>query len=384
VKIGIFTDTYLPATDGVVVSIGTFRQELEKLGHQVLVFAPEYHGQPAKETEVIRFRNLAFPPYPEYKLVFPFSRSFKASDFPRLGLDVVHVQTPLGLGFYAAWLARRHNLPRLFTYHTYFDEYLHYLWGPKFFHRWLVRGLTRWYCDLFPLVLTPSQSIQKVLQGYGVRSRIEVLPTGFKGEGIKAKRQTLRRELGLKPGEFLVASAGRLGKEKSWDLVLKAFCLALNSGLKARMVLMGDGPEGEALKSLASVLGLDGKVQFTGMVPRARLLQTLAAADLFLFGSQSETQGMVLLEALSQGTPAVAVDALGPGDLLKGDRGGILCPPDPRLMAQAVLKLAKDKRLMAAKRREAKVLAAEHSSSRMARKLLGYYEEVIRAAKKGR
>jgi glycosyltransferase involved in cell wall biosynthesis len=188
----------------------------------------------------------------------------------------------------------------------------------------------------------------------------------------------VRKTLGIKPSELLCCSAGRLGHEKNFGLVLEAFRLVADKVKGAKLVLLGDGPERTSLEARARALGLKDQVLFRGMVPRQTVIDTLAASDLFVFGSVSETQGMVLLEALSQGTPAVAVDALGPGDLLKGDRGGLLAKPEPASLADKVLKLAKDRRLRAEKARQALKRAGELSAKAMTKKLVGYYEETIR------
>lgn len=376
-KIGIFTDTYKPATDGVVVSIGLFQEELERLGHQVYIFAPSYSNAEPDPPRVIRYRNLSLPTYPEYKMVLPSARGFSASDFRDLGLDLVHIQTPAGMGFYGIYLARKYRIPAIFTYHTYFDLYLHYLPGPKFFYKKLVRGITRWYSNLFPLILTPSQPIKDALESYGIKSRIETQLTGLNFSRTKPSGVDVRKALGVRKGELLLCTAGRLGKEKNFSLVLKAFKIARDRLGKGKLVLMGDGPEGNRLKAMAVALGLKDQALFAGMVPRQKVIDTFAASDLFVFGSVSETQGMVLLEALSQGTPAVAVDALGPGDLLRGDRGGLLCQATPEDMAEKIVRMVKDRKLMARKKVEARKRALEVSSRAMTRRLVGFYREAI-------
>jgi glycosyltransferase involved in cell wall biosynthesis len=380
-NIGIFTDTYKPQTDGVVVSIGIFQEELEKRGHKVFIFAPAYAQGSADPPNVFRFKSWSFPPYPEYKLVLPFSKTFKASDLPSLKLDILHVQTPIGLGFLGLYWARRYRVPAVFTYHTYFDQYVHYLVGPKAFYRWLIRSITRWYSNFFPLVLTPSQPIKEALQSYGITSRIETLPTGINLQRSKPSgknaRAAIRKKYGVKPGCLLFSTAGRLGQEKSFDLLLRAFRLVADTQLRAKLVIMGDGPEREELWKLMAELGLGHMVHFAGLVTRQQVIDTFAASDLFVFASQSETQGMVVVEALSQGTPAVAVKALGPADMLRGNYGGLLAEANERDLADKMLQLAKHPALRRKKAVEAKKRANEVTSGKMAERLLGFYKEVI-------
>jgi glycosyltransferase involved in cell wall biosynthesis len=384
-KIGMFTDTYSPQTNGVVTSVRIYAQELERLGHEVHIFAPALKGDQDDPARVYRFYGIPYFGQPEYRWVFPWAkRGFSLRDFPKLNLDIVHIQTFFGMGLTGMALANRYNVPRIFTYHTFFEPYLHYLPGPVWMYRRLHDNITRIWSNRFPITLCPSRPIKEALLLYGVTRRLELLPTGIDLHNMKPGPVPVRRDLGISNTAPVLATAGRLGREKSFDLLFEAFKLVLAEFPSACLVLMGDGPERRNLETLARNLGIRESIVFTGYVERQKVVDVFAAADLFVFASQSETQGMVLLEAMAQGTPAVAVDALGPGELMQGDKGGLLARPEPGDLAEKIKRLLGDKALYASKKKEAVKMAEEYSDRKLTQKLLGFYEETIRMHKEGK
>ncbi len=377
-KVGIFTDTYSPQTNGVVTSVKIYAEQLRLLGHEVHIFAPALAGSGPDPERVYRFYGISYFGQPEYKWVLPWAKGgFRQRDIPALGLDIIHIQAPFGLGLMGAHLARKYSIPAVFTYHTFFEPYLHYLPGPRWFYFRLHKNLTRLWSNRFPIVLCPTLPIKDALLRYGITSRIELLPTGIDLHNMKPSGWQARSELGIPEGVPLFATAGRLGREKSFDLLLKAMREARSRVPDAHLVVAGDGPERDSLVQLAADLGLKERVHFTGYLARERVIDLFAASQLFVFASQSETQGMVLLEAMAQGTPAVAVDALGPGELMRGDRGGLLAEPEAQDLADKIARLATDGALRAEKSREALAKAEEYSAERLAKKLVRFYQLAI-------
>jgi len=380
-KIGFFTDTYRPQTNGVVTSVDSFKAELERRGHQVWVFGPALATAEPDPPRTLRFYGLTYPGQPEYKWVLPWGRGCKVSDIPKLGLDLLHIHTEFGLGMLGLYLARKHKIPAIRTNHTYWDTYLHYLPGPSWAYRSITRGFTRRINDRLPMVLAPTHPIRDALLSYGIKSRIEILPTGVDLRRLKPHqpKAAVRKELGLKPGTRLYASAGRLGQEKSWDLLLAALAQVRlrRPGLDFRLLLLGDGPERQALSKQARQLGLDGRLLLPGYVPRQKVVDAFAAADLFLFASQTETQGMVVLEALAQGTPCVCVDVMGPGEILRDGKGGLLAEPNAADLARCILDVEAKPALKARLRHEARAKACQYGLDRLTQRLLMLYGQVL-------
>jgi 1,2-diacylglycerol 3-alpha-glucosyltransferase len=379
-RIGYFTDAYRPQTNGVVTSVDTFRAALEKMGHEVWVFAPALKGA-LPQPRTMRFYGITYFGQPEYKFVLPWGQGCQVSDIAKLNLDLIHVQTEFGLGLLGMYLSRKHNIPAIFTNHTYWNTYLHYLPGPA----WMYRSVARkWHSALnerFPIVISPTRLMRDTLRGYGVRTRIEILPTGVDLKTCRPQKPAaaVRQALGVPKGARLFASAGRLGQEKSWDLAFGALQLFKQRFPRKpfRFALMGGGPEEANLKALACKLGLEKEVLFTGYVPRPQVVDTFAAADVFLFASQSETQGMVLIEALAQGTPCVCVDVMGPGEILRDGKGGLLAEPNARDLADQLIKLEEDPKLALRLSREAKLKAKSFDVAALTRRLVGFYDETI-------
>jgi glycosyltransferase involved in cell wall biosynthesis len=382
-KIGYFTDCYRPQTNGVVTSIDSFKAELERRGHQVWVFGPALRHSEPDPPRTLRFYGITYPGQPEYKWVLPWGQGCKVSDIPRLGLDLVHLHTEFGLGWMGLNLDAKHHIPAIRTNHTYWDTYLHYLPGPSWAYRRITRGITRRINDRLPMVLAPTHPIRDALLSYGIKSRIEILPTGVDLQRLKPARSkaAVRKALDLKPGTRLFASAGRLGQEKSWGLLLEALARVKQrrAGLDFKLLLLGDGPERQALRRQAQRLGLGQQLLLPGYVPRQQVIDSFAAADLFLFASQTETQGLVVLEALAQGTPCICVDVMGPGEILRDGKGGLLAEPDAEDLARCILQEETQPALRARLRREARAKACQYGLDRLTERLLMLYRQVIAA-----
>jgi glycosyltransferase involved in cell wall biosynthesis len=296
-------------------------------------------------------------------------------------LDVFHAHHPTLLGAAAARWARRSQRPLVFTYHTYYERYTHYVPGPsRVLARLAVRQATA-FANGADLVIAPGPSVAKVLRAQGVRSPVAVVPTGVTlpvaTEAAKGIR--CRRALGLKDGAPLCLSVGRLAREKNQAFLLAAFAAVLRRLPAARLVLVGAGDDRPHLEQMARDLVLGESVQFVGSVPHERVGDYYLAADLFLFPSTSETQGLVVLEAMAAGLPVVAVASDAAADLLGDAEAGILAPEDASRFAWTVAGLwdrpERRRTLGAAGRR----IAAGYAPEACAARLLDLYEEVTRA-----
>lgn len=375
-RVAFFTDTWYPSRNGVVTSTETFRRELLELGHEVQVFAPAAPETP-KEPGVTRVASVPFPAEKSCRVALPFPRSLLVR-FARSRYDVIHTQTPFGLGMWGAALARMFRRPLVHTYHTFFAEYAHYLKMRPDVGRAFVAQYSRLYCNRCQAIVVPSPTFIDVLRSYRVGAHIEVIPTGVRRPATIPDRTAARARLGVPAGEALLLYVGRLAREKSIDFLLEAARQLLNEGLRARFVLVGDGPDrGELIEKIAA-LRLNDHVKLTGAIPHEEVWQWYAAADLFLFASRTETQGLVVAEALAAGLPVVAVNGPGVDEFVRPSTGGWLTDPDLASYLEPVRRLLTDPSLRERAAAAGREAARGWSSRAQAERLARLYRVVLR------
>jgi glycosyltransferase involved in cell wall biosynthesis len=309
-RIGIYTEIYKPVTNGVVVSVESFRKQLESLGHEVFVFTPAF--QSYNDPHVLTFASLPLPTNSPYRLTTPF-RNF--DHLPRL--DVVHAQSLFMTGWLALMHARTKGLPLVFTYHTRLADYSHYVPVlPDPMAKKMLINSSRRYCNRADRVVVPSSPIRELLRSYGVKTPMDVVPTpAALPPPAPDARQQIRARYGIESDRITLLNVGRLAHEKSVDVLLDAF--ARLPARRPHLLLVGDGPMREALEAQANELGVRADVSFVGMVERREIAAYYAASDLFVFTSSTETQGLVLDEALQMSLPVVAIAAGGVIDALQ-------------------------------------------------------------------
>jgi 1,2-diacylglycerol 3-alpha-glucosyltransferase len=342
VRVALFTNNYLPFCGGVTISVETLRRGLEAGGHEAWVFAPRFPGASPDGRRVVRYPSLPAATYPEFALALPFSRRI-ARLVRRLEVDVLHAHHPFLLGPAAARLAGRLGRPLVFTYHTRYEKYAHYVpLSPLLVERAAVWLSTR-FADRCDMVIAPSARIREELQGRGVQTPIAVVPTGVDLERFRpGDRAAARHGLGLGSAGALLLYVGRLDREKSVERVLLAFDRVASTVPDARLVLVGQGTEGARLRTLARGLGAAPRITFLGARGHDALAECYRAADAFLFASETETQGLVLAEAAACGVPAVAVDAPGCAEVVRDGETGLLTKGDPTALAEAAIGLLLD------------------------------------------
>lgn len=371
-KIGMFTDSYRPYTSGVVRSIETTAGKLTELGHEVFIFAPSYPNY-EKESGVFRFASVPTPTYPDFAIALPFSLYLNTT-IKKLDLDVIHVHSPFTMGLLGSRCAKRYGLPLVFTYHTMYDQYVHYLPFAQGISRKVVLQLSKKFCNRCDLVITPTEVIRNIVSPR-IQTHVKAVPTGIDIEEFAAPdRQWLRREYGIAEDTKILLHLGRLGKEKNVGFLLKVYGEIIKKHPKTKLVIVGDGPERQALIEEAGQMGLRD-VLFTGPLPRQRVVDSYAGADLFIFASTTETQGLVLGEAKAAGLPSVAVKALGASEMVKDGVDGFLTPLSLEKFIIKVDQLLANDDLRTVMAERALVEAEKISSTAMAKKLLGAYEE---------
>ena len=340
-RVALFTNNYLPFRGGVTTAVETLRTGLEASGHQAWVFAPA-SDTAGDSPGVFRYPSIPAPTYPGFAVPFPCS--------PRLarvarGLrpDIVHAQHPFLLGVTARRLARRLAVPLVFTYHTRYEKYAHYVPAPERLVAALAVRLACRFADRAELVIAPSACIAETLRARGVRARVAVVPTGVPLDRFcPGGAGAARRALGLTPEALVCLYVGRLDREKSVERVIEAFGLIAGALPQARLLLVGQGSHAEALGRQAVASPARDRIRLMGGVAREALPAYYRAADLFLFASETETQGLVLAEAHACGLAAVAVRASGVEEVVVDGATGLLTKPDARDLADAAIGLLLD------------------------------------------
>lgn len=383
-NIGIFTDSYRPYISGVVRSIDSFATELRKMGHNVYIFAPKY-GQEPDEPYVYRFASVRPLANQDFALAIPISSRLK-STIAKLKLDVIHTHSPFLMGQLGAHCAKRDGIPLVFTYHTLYDQYVHYARVMEPFARWAVIKYTAKYCNRADQIITPTTVVAKMVRNYGVSTPIVALPTGIDYSLFSSGDPNwLRQRYGIGSNERILLFVGRLGLEKNLDFLLHAVRVAKKklSSQKVKLVIVAGGPERKHLEQLALDLGLAQDVIFTGPLPPEQVAHCYRGADLFTFASCTETQGLVLIEAMAAGLPPVAVGANGVLDMVVDKSDGLLVDLDLEQFSGAIIQLLENEEERQRLSKNAQKKAAELSTANMALRLATLYEEVINAAGRG-
>ncbi|GAB4420693.1 MAG: glycosyltransferase family 4 protein [Anaerolineae bacterium] len=381
--IAFFTNTYFPTMSGVVRSVSTFRQQLTAMGHNVFVFAQ--HASAYEDTEPFIFRYPAIEvPINDYALPIPVS-PFISEVLPILKPDVIHSHHPFLLGQVAAHKAQELSAPLVFTFHTRYDEYSHYV---PFSQELTKRVIIDWvlsYMEQCQHIITPSESMKQILEESGVAGQyISAIPTGIDVEPFRqADGELVRHQRGW-GNEGVLISVGRLAKEKNFETLLIAAAQVMRRHDHTRLVLIGDGPERKALEELAESLGIASRVEFTGRLEFDQIPGYLKAADIFCFASVTETQGLVTMEALAAGLPVVAVDAPGTADAVNHGQEGLLTENDSAALAQAICQVIANPALRQQFKAAAARKVAWFDIKAQAQKMLEVYAQAKEDKKAGR
>jgi 1,2-diacylglycerol 3-alpha-glucosyltransferase len=324
-NIGIFTETYKPNINGVVTSIEIKKKELERLGHKVYIMAPYDPAYEDRESDVIRLKSFVLVFQPEYRLAYPPMPNVMKK-LKKLKLDIIHAETPFSLGLIAAYMAKNEKIAFLHTYHTLFAEYVHYLKIPVNFTKKAAEKVSAAYCNMCNHIISPSIEVKSELLRYGVNKPITIIPTGIDNESFKSGDYIkVREKLGILRDEKVLVFAGRLGKEKNIDFLMESFHnIKQQRENKIKLLLIGDGPYREELKEMSKKLKIENDVIFAGYIDRGDIAAYYKSADIFVFSSLTETQGLVVLEAMASGIPVVAIKASGVEDMVVDGISGFL------------------------------------------------------------
>jgi 1,2-diacylglycerol 3-alpha-glucosyltransferase len=371
-----FTNTYLPVTSGVVRSVRSFRRALVDLGHLAFIFAQHASDYVDEEPFIFRYPALDLP-LQDYPLTIPVS-NFVEKLLPSLKLDVIHAHHPALLGQVAAKKAEDLEVPLVFTHHTRYQEYSHYVALPQELVKDVIQRWLADYMERCQHVVVPSESIKDLLaERYGIHERVTAVPTGIDlepyqradGRGIRQRRHW--------DDKLVFISVGRLAEEKNWHTLLKAIMPVLKRHPQVRLAIIGDGDDRPDLEERADKMGISQQVEFVGRVPFDAIPSYLKAADIFCFASITETQGLVTLEAMAAGLPVVAVDATGTSDAVTHEVEGLLTPNDAKALGEAMERLVNDAALRAQFAEAAYQKAETFENKRMGQRLLDVYAQAM-------
>lgn len=388
-NICMMTNTYLPHVGGVARSTSTFAEEYRKLKHKVLVVAPEFEGPPLSKRAAAIVERV------------PAIQKFNGSDFSvRLPLatglsdrldafraDIIHAHHPFLLGDTALRIGAKKNVPVIFTHHTRYEDYTHYVPFDSPTLKEIAINLSTEFANMCDGVIAPSQSIAKLIKKRGVKVPVAVVPTGIDVKSFaNGNGPRFRKKYKISADAFVVGHVGRLAPEKNLGYLTRAVVQFLKSKPNARFLVVGGGPSEEEIKKICSDAGVGSQLIMAGKHMGRGLHDAYCAMDAFAFASFSETQGMVLAEAMAAGLPAVALNASGVREVICHEKNGFMLPArtPAQTFAKHLARLHDEPALRKKFIQAARVTAEEFSQENCAKQALEFYGEIRAATRRER
>lgn len=381
-RIGLFSDTYYPEINGVATSVYTLFENLCALGHDVHVFAPKCKGYEEIKNDHVHF--LPSVPLPLLKdrnlgMYGPFS----ILDLAKYQFDVVHTNSEFTMGVLGRMVAHEIGCASVHTYHTVWEDYVYYVTHGVADEaaRAITRKYSSFWCNRFDAVIVPTTKTRRLLESYGVKSHLNIIPSGLAidrfapalhGEAIRSR---VREECGVKPGERVLLYLGRIAKEKNLDQVLRVFPHLHAAHPEVRLVIVGEGPLVPALKEQAQALNIADSVTFPGPKPWKEIDNYYAMGDVFVSASHSETQGLTYIEAMASGLCVVAYNDPCLEGVIESGKNGLLFADDDADMLHMLMRAFSDEgREIAARAPES---VSQYAPINFARAVEALYQKVI-------
>lgn len=384
-RIGLFTDTYPPYINGVSTSIAMLKTALEKQGHEVFIVtvnADKLKYQ--NEDKIIRIPGIPIGIY-DYRLtgIYPLRAIEKIRKW---NLDIIHSHTEFGVGTFARLLAKQFDIPLVHTYHTMYEDYVHYI-TKGYFNRSskkIVEYLTKFYCDktATELIVPTKKTYDLFKEKYKVDRNVHIVPTGieverfYKEQFQKPEIDELRHRFGIKKDDFVILFVGRLGEEKSVDLLIEAQVSLARTNPNCKLLIVGDGPDKEKFENLVRKFRLQNNVIMTGKVPWDEVPKYYMLANIFATASKTETQGLTVIEAMAASKPVLAVDDEAFQMVIVNGLNGYLFA-NKRQYKKLVRSLMEDENKLDYLSRQARITAESHSSKYFAEKVLDVYKTAL-------
>ena len=383
-KILMISDVYFPRVNGVSTSIETFRRNLHQLGHTIHLIAPDYGLVSADESDVTRVPSKWIPFDPEDRFM---SYRWVMSQLEKLRLekyDIIHVQTPFVAHYLGLKIASLLHIPCVETYHTFFEEYLyHYVpLAPKFLMRYIAKRFSRHQGNHLSGMVVPSHPMLHILRAYGIATKIEVIPTGIEPSSFElGNRVSFREKHGIDQNRPLLLFVGRVAHEKNIGFLLRVTDRVKTHIPDILFVIAGEGPARKSLSDEVEKYGLTENVKFIGYLNRLTELNSCyRASDIFIFSSRTETQGLVLLEAMAQGIPVVSTAELGTRDVLQEGQGVWIAKEDVGDFSNKIIKLLESEKLRVDLGQVGRNYTHEWSAAKQAVRLVDFYQSMINSS----
>ena len=380
-RILMISDVYFPRINGVSTSILTFQQELSKCGHDVHIVAPAYPAGHPIAANVMRIESRYVALDPEDRLMKPAKIHALLPQFRAQNFDLIHIQTPFLAHYVGVKLARLLNIPTVETYHTFFEEYLyHYLpLLPKFITRRVTRSFSRSQCNAVDAVIVPSVAMRNVLQRYGCESPIHVAPTGIQMEKFKSGiRSPFRASRGIPEDRPTLLFAGRVAHEKNIGFLLNVVARLKENHPDILLLICGEGPARRQLQHRSMRMGIADSVMFIDYLDReTELLDCYRASDIFVFASRTETQGLVLLEAMALGVPVVSTAVMGTIDILSPNRGALVAVEEIKDFSAKISLLLRNRALRMAIGADGREYAKTWNATVTTRRVVDIYQSAL-------
>ena len=328
-NIGIFTDTYSPQVNGVVSSILTLEKELRKQGHNVYIFTISHPAAEDNSNFVYRIASLPFIFLKDHRVGILYSNRL-VRKIKRLRLDIILSQTEFSLGIFAKLVAKKLSVPIVHTYHTMYEEYMHYISKGIEFSPKIARKYSKSFCNGVDGVVAPTKKTEKLLKGYGVKTQIRVIPTGIDFSPLEKNNYSqeeidhLKQVFNIPLSDPVILFVGRIAREKSIDVLIRAMALLISKVPQAKLVIVGDGPSRLQLEELAVELNVRDAIIFTGMQPWNTIGRIYQIGDIFVSASVTETQGLTFAEAMAASLAVVAREDESIAGLIRNDYNGKL------------------------------------------------------------
>lgn len=378
-KIAYFTNAYIPNYYGSANSIQSFRKGLQKLGHEVYIFAPYFQGYKDEDDQIIRYPSF----YWKYKIDYPIAFSF----YPPMNLvvknlkfDLIHCHHPFGLGKAGLKFSRKLNIPLIFTNHAKYEEYTHYIPIPfiqSFLKKYVIKKATQ-FANSCSKVIVPSTAIKKTLEERGVKKTIKVLPTGVYWDDFQMDSgQEIRKRYKIKDDEILLLNIGRIENEKNIDFLFRSVVEILKKHRGTKFMMAGEGSRKKDLKQMTEKEGLKDRIIFAGIVPYQEIAKYYQAGNIFIHASTSETQGMTINEAMASGLAIVAIKASGVEDSIQSNVDGILTSENKKEFVMAIEKIIENPQRRGEISRKAIKSARKLDYMNQAMKLEKVYDELM-------
>lgn len=387
-RVGVFTDSYPPYINGVSTSIVMLKQALEKCGHQVYIVTVNDQGHSYRFEEnnkIIRLPGIPIGIY-DYRMtsIYPIR---VINRIKKWNLDVIHSQTEFGVGTFARIIAKQLDIPLVHTYHTMYEDYVHYITKGYFnkSSKKVVEYLTKFYCDktATELIVPTKKTYALFKDKYKYERNIHIIPTGidverFYKEKINIKDvEEIKKKLEIKKDDFIILFVGRIGREKSIDVLIEGQHAFIKKHPNCKLMIIGDGPDAPYYMKLVKKWKLENNVKFIGKVPWDEIPKYYQIANIFATASRSETQGLTVIEAMASSLPVIAADDESFKSIVVDDLNGYLFS-NKKQYRKIVEKLLDDKDKVLYLSKQARISSESYSSKYFAERVLKVYESAIK------